>query len=157
MEKMGKVFSAGIPPKRVQIWKYLARINFKAFTTIKKTWGANTSSLFQQQRGGWCIHRMGVDGGIGKMGKLFWLPFPQNLTKSGNIRPGLTSRHSLQEKKTQMSYTHPLLQHQSGDWWMAVIYSHFLKVKNTHFGGRISDKRVSTPRTILWTQLPGTL
>ena len=27
------VFSAAIPPKLDQIWKYLARINFKAFIT----------------------------------------------------------------------------------------------------------------------------
>ena len=58
--------------------------------------------------GGLMMHSLiGVNGGLDKMGKVFWLPFPQNLTKSGNIRPGLTSRHSLQEEKTQISYTSP--------------------------------------------------
>ena len=33
---MGKVFSAGIPTKPDQIWKYLTMINLMAFTTRKK-------------------------------------------------------------------------------------------------------------------------
>ena len=54
---------------------------------------------------------MGVNGGIGKMGKaVFWLPIPQNQTKSGNIQPRLTSRHSLQEKRHRYPTHPPLLQ-----------------------------------------------
>ena len=36
MEKIGKVFSAGIPTKPDHIWKYSTRINLKAFTTREK-------------------------------------------------------------------------------------------------------------------------
>ena len=63
MEKKGKVFSSTIPPKLYEIWKYLAMTNVNAFTIGEKNGRTYTSSLFQQQRGDWYIHWMGVNGG----------------------------------------------------------------------------------------------
>ena len=119
------LFLAGIPPELVQIWKYLARINFKAFTTGGKTWRASTSSLFQQQ---WGTDDTFIDWSQWrpwKNGKSVLAAIP---TKPDQIWKYLTMINLMAfttRKKTEMSYTHPLSQHKSGDWWMSSNGSHF--------------------------------
>ena len=54
MGKMGTGFLAAIAQKPDQIWKYLARINFKDLTTWEKTQRSyNPLPPFQQESGDW--------------------------------------------------------------------------------------------------------
>ena len=114
-DQQRRVFSAGIPPKLVQIWKYVARVNFKAFTTREKKHGEPSPPPSSDNKGGTdTFIEWESTEALEKWEKsLSWLPFPQNQTNSGNIQPRLTSRHSLQEKRHRYPTHFPLFQ--SGD------------------------------------------